>query len=73
MNNVSNIASLEAARLQVVDTVLADAFQRDAKMVMVIGLDAEDVFFFDSSCPDGAQAVYWLEMAKHKILQEGGA
>ena len=50
------------------DRVLESALGQ-LETAIVVGVTREGNFYFDTSEPDGAQVTWWLERAKHKLMQ----
>jgi hypothetical protein len=51
-----------------VERVLQAAIDAKPKRVWVIGQDAEGCLYFASSCADGGEALWWMEKAKHALM-----
>jgi hypothetical protein len=50
------------------DRVLADAAKAELTSVVVVGFNADGSEFFASSEADGAQALWHLERARHRLM-----
>jgi hypothetical protein len=51
-----------------VDQVLTRAQESSLSDAMVLGVREDGTLYFETSIPDGAEAVWLLEKAKHLIL-----
>ena len=51
-----------------VERVLQAAIDAKPKHVWVIGEDDEGKLYFASSCADGGEALWWMEKAKHALM-----
>lgn len=49
--------------------ILAKAAGAKLKEVIVVGVDGDGDFYFASSKSDAADVIFWLEMAKKKLLE----
>lgn len=49
--------------------VLERAVEHDLDVCVVVGFDKDGEFYFASSSPDGGNAIWLLESAKHKLMQ----
>lgn len=54
-----------------VQVMLDGAKRADLKNVMIIGEDADGELFFSSSARDGGWVLWWMEQAKHAMLEIG--
>lgn len=49
--------------------ILARAAAAKLRNVIVVGVDSDGEFYFASSKADGGDVIWWLEMAKKKLLE----
>jgi hypothetical protein len=49
-------------------TAVIDETPRDLDQLIVVGVTKEGEFYFASSEPDGGTILWWLEMAKRKLI-----
>lgn len=50
------------------ERILEAALESTLQQVIVIGFDADKGLYFASSTADGGDVLWWLEMAKRKLL-----
>jgi hypothetical protein len=53
------------------ERLLTAALESTLQKVIIIGTDAEGEFYFASSTADGGDVLWWLEIAKRKLLGSG--
>jgi hypothetical protein len=53
------------------ERLLTAALESTLQKVIIIGTDAEGEFYFASSTTDGGDVLWWLEIAKRKLLESG--
>ena len=51
------------------ERLLTAALDSTLQRVIIIGTDAEGEFYFASSMADGGDVLWWLEVAKKKLLE----
>ena len=51
------------------ERLLTAALDSTLQRVIIIGTDAEGEFYFASSMADGGDVLWWLEVAKRKLLE----
>jgi len=70
MKLVDNITVLPCVtRLDIdVDRVLQSAMEANIKSAIVLGEDADGSLYFASSVADGGQVLWWMEKAKHALM-----
>ena len=61
------VTSLDVPCERILTTALESTLQR----VILIGTDVEGEFYFASSMADGGDVLWWLEVAKKKLLEIG--
>ena len=73
MKLVENVSILPVlTRLDVpCERLLTAALESTLQRVIIIGTDAEGEFYFASSMADGGDCLWWLEIAKKKLLEIG--
>ena len=54
-----------------VERILSAAAEADLETAIVIGLDKDGAFYFASSEGDGAAVLWWIEIAKKRLLEIG--
>ena len=52
-----------------VERILNAALESTLQRVVIVGTDAEGQFYFASSMADGGDCLWWLEVAKKKLLE----
>ena len=53
------------------ERLLTAALESTLQRVVIIGTDANGEFYFASSMADGGDVLWWLEIAKRKLLEIG--
>ena len=53
------------------DVMIEGAKKADLEGVIILGVDKQGEFFFSSSYADGADVLWWLEMARLKLMDIG--
>ena len=61
------VTSLDVPCARVLEAALESTLQR----VIIIGTDADGEFYFGSSMADGGDCLWWLEIAKKRLLELG--
>lgn len=70
MTNVVTLRNI--TRLDIpAERVLSEALAEDLKSAIVVGLDENGDFYFASSFADGGDVLWWLEIAKKRLLDIG--
>ena len=64
--NLSTITSLDIPA----DRVIAGAIENGLKSIIIVGVDLDDDFYFASSIADGADVLWWLEVAKKRLMTD---
>ncbi len=59
------VTSLDVPCERLLNAALESTLQR----VIIMGTDAEGEFYFASSMADGGDVLWWLEIAKKKLLE----
>lgn len=54
-----------------VERILAGAMVANLEGAVVVGVDKDGEFYFASSWADGSDVLWWLEIAKKKLLEIG--
>lgn len=57
-------------KLPIPASVVLDEAPRDMTEVIIIGRQADGEFYFASSEADGGNVLWWLEMAKRKLIDK---
>ena len=52
-----------------VERILSAALESTLQKVIIVGTDADGSFYFASSMADGGDCLWWLEVAKKKLLE----
>jgi len=50
------------------ERLLTAALESTLQKVLIVGVDADGHFYFASSMADGGDCLWWLEVAKKKLL-----
>jgi hypothetical protein len=53
------------------ERVLNGALAKDLDVAIVVGITKEGEFYFSGSLADGSETLWWLEIAKKRLLEIG--